>query len=98
MIFSTVQSLSRSWPTMVWYFDARPFCSRKPKARPVSRPRSSCSGASNMATALPPEHEERGRDRDGERERHEEPARRGELQVAADAVAAGAAAGQARAE
>src|SRR5688572_9428528 len=98
MIFSTVASLRSSWPRITWYFAALPFCSRKPKATPVRRPRTSWSADSNMTPPLLPEQHQGGRHGDGEGQRHEHPALRRELQGAADAVAAGAAARDPRAK
>src|SRR5687767_11784580 len=100
MILNTVQSFRRSWPRMVWYLATPPFCSRKPKAIPVSRPSASCSGDSNsnMVAPLLAEDQEGRRNRRSEGEHDERPALRRELQAAADAVSAGAAAGDAGAE
>src|SRR5688572_23498887 len=98
MTLTTVQSLSRSWPRMAWYFATWPFCSRKPKTIPVSNPRINWAGDSNMTPALRPVQEKRRRGRYEEGEHDEHPTGDGQLQGAADAVATGASPRQARAE
>src|ERR1039458_778997 len=88
MILMTVQSLSRNWPRIFWNFATCPFCSRRPKTMPVTRPSPNLSGSSNMATALLSVDKECRRDPHRENERGEHPTGERELQHAADRVAA----------
>ena len=50
--FNTVKSFSRNCPTMVRNFVTCPFCKRKPKTTPLSKPRASFSGVSNIIAYL----------------------------------------------
>src|SRR5689334_1309806 len=98
MTLATVQSFRMNWPTMTGNFATRPFCNRTPKTTPVTRPSRRRSGESNMARSLPPVEGQRGDDRGGEEDGGEHQTRHGQLQVVADAVAAGAARGEPRPE
>src|SRR5687767_6255974 len=90
MTLTTIQFLKRSWPRIVWYFAACPFCSRNPNTKPVRRPRNSCSVDSNMISPFPAEQQKGRRCGHSESDRHKDLALNRQLQVAADAVPAGA--------
>src|SRR5688572_23421302 len=100
MILKVVQSFKSSWPRIVWYLVTPPLCNRKPKPIPVTRPSaSSANGAtSNMIAPLAAEDDKGCRNRHCECQQDEGPTLHRQLQCSADAVSAGAAAGDARAE
>src|ERR1017187_1247293 len=97
IVFRTVKSRSRNCPTMTGYLVTQPFCRRNPKRNPVIRPSANLPIGSAMSVLLA-EEQQRGEYTGHKNRGEEDPSRQGELQRAADSMAAGASPCQSRAE